>query len=311
MLVYLSDDLDSGSEEEARFFAQMKEAPVSFLREDGVGHASALSPILIVRRAAFEAALGCPLVDADRGSLGVELEVRVEAHVREADAANVVATLPGADPELRDEYVLLSAHYDHLGVREADEGTKMWPGADDNASGVAGVLEIVRRLAVRPLRRSVLIFFGSGEERAILGSAYYNAHPLVPIGRIGVQLNLDMIGRSDGTIQGIADGSPELFAAGAKYAKARGIEMVHDRQPDWRLVYLTDTYHFARAGTPFLFYFTGIHRDYHQPSDSAEKIQYLEMSRIVRAAGDLARRYAGGAPLPRFDRPPWFITPPD
>ena len=308
MLVYVSDELDSGADEESRFFAQMKQATVSFLREKGVGHSSALSPVLIVRRAAVDAALGGPLADKDRGPLDAELEVRVDARVREAEAANVVATIPGADPELRGEHVLLSAHYDHLGMKEGD---KVWPGADDNASGVAGVLEIGRRLASDPPRRSVLIFFGSGEERAILGSAYYNAYPLVPIEKIGVQLNLDMIGRSDGSIQAVADGSPELFAAAAKCAEERGIEMVPDRQPDWRLVYLTDTYHFARAGTPFIFYFTGFHDDYHQPSDSPEKIRYPEMCRIVESAADLALQYADGAPLPRFERPEWFVTPPD
>jgi len=311
MLVYLSDELDSEADEESRFFAQMKTATVGFLREAGVGHASALSPILIVRRAAFEAALGRPLASAARGPLGAVLELRVTAPVHEANAANVVAIVPGTDPDLRDEHVLLSAHYDHLGMSETDDGDTIWPGADDNASGVAGVLEIVRRLAERPPRRSVLVFFGSGEERAILGSAYYNAHPLVPIERIGVQLNLDMIGRSDGSIQAVADGSPELFAAAAKLAANRGIEMIPDRQPDWRLVYLTDTYHFARAGTPFLFFFTGFHGDYHQPTDSPEKIRYAEMGRIVESAADLALHYAGGAPLPRFERPEWFVTPPE
>ena len=310
LLVYLSDDLDSGVDEESRFFAQMKDATVSFLRESGVGHASALSPVLIVRRGAFEAALGRPIGD-ERGPLQADLELVVEAPVREGQAANVVAVLPGSDPELSGEYVLLSAHYDHLGVRETEDGKKIWRGADDNASGVAGVLEIVRRLAKRPRARSVLIFFGSGEERAILGSAYYNAHPIVPVEQIGVQLNVDMIGRSDGSIQGVADGSPELFRAAAQRAEARGIEMVADRQPDWRLVYLTDTYHFARAGKPFLFYFTGFHNDYHQPSDSPEKIQYPEMARIVKAAGDLALDYASGEPLPHFERPAWFITPPE
>ena len=311
MLVYLSDELAGDADEESRFFAQMREATVSFLRESGVGHASALCPAVIVRPAAFEAALERSLTHADRGSLGASLEVRIDAPVREAEASNVVAWIPGSDPKLRDEYVLLSAHYDHLGLHESAEGAKIWPGADDNASGVAAVLEIARRFGAQPPRRSVLFFFGSGEERAILGSAYYNAHPLVPMDRIGVQLNLDMIGRSDGTVQGVADGSPELFATGARFAAGRGLELIADRQPDWRLVYLTDTYHFARSGAPFLFYFTGFHPDYHQPSDTPEKIQYQEMSRIVEAAADLARHYGDGAPLPRFERPAWFITPPD
>ncbi|MEZ5361762.1 MAG: M20/M25/M40 family metallo-hydrolase [Bryobacterales bacterium] len=311
MIVYLSDELDSGADEESRFFRQMRDATVSFLREPGVGHASALSPIVIVRRSAFEAALGRSFDASSKGPLDAMLEVRVDAPVRQGEASNVVGVLPGNDPELRNEYILLSAHYDHLGLHETPEGHKMWPGADDNASGVAGVLEVVRELAESSRRRSVLVFFGSGEERAILGSAFYNAHPLVPIRSLGVQLNLDMIGRSDGTIEGVADGSPDLFAAAAECAEARGIKLIPDRQPDWRLVYLTDTYHFARADRPFLFYFTGFHDDYHQPSDTPDKIRYPEMARIVESAADLARRYAEGEPLPKFTRPDWFVTPPE
>jgi len=288
----------------------MKDATVSFLREQGVGHTSALSPILVLRPAAFEAAISRTLEQCETGPLGVDVEIRIQASVDESQASNVVAIVPGTDPKLRDEYVLLSAHYDHLGIREDDEGTHVWPGADDNASGVAGVLEIMRRFAAQPGRRSVMAFFSSGEERAILGSAYYNSRPLIDINQIAMQINLDMIGRSDGSVQGVADGSPELFSVASDLARARGIQMIPDRQAEWRLVYLTDTYHFARAGTPFIFFCTGFHPDFHQSSDTPEKIRYPEMGRIVDAATDLARHYADGSEPPHFECPEWFVTPP-
>jgi hypothetical protein len=90
---------------------------------------------------------------------------------------------------------------------------------------------------------------------------------------------------------------------------AHGIEVIPDQQPTWRVVYLTDAYHFARANVPYVFFFTGTHPDYHQPSDTADKIRYEELVRIVETASDLARSFADGAPRPPFERPAWFVTP--
>lgn len=298
MLVYLSEELDRADEAECRFFAEMRQAPVAFLRPAVPGHASALSPILVVRPKAASIKTG------DR------IEVRIRARVEEGRAANVLGLIRGTDPALGGEWVVFSAHYDHVGFRPAREGEDgVWNGADDNASGTAAVLEIAREAARRPGKRSVLVFFTSGEDRGILGSAWYAAAPVVPMDRIAVQFNLDMIGRSDGRVQAIAPLAPSLYEEAVAAGRRYGLEVVPDQQPSWRVIYLTDLYHFARSGVPGIFFFTGTHPDYHQVTDTADKIRYAELARITALAGQISRAYMDGAPRPRYERPAWFVTP--
>ena len=306
LLVYLSKDLDTGSEAEAGFFREMKDAPVAFLREPGLGLPSALNPLLVLK----PEALGADARQLKKGPLGKKIQISIEARVNEGLASNVLGKIPGRDPALREEWVVLSAHYDHLGSHSVPEGQDgIWNGADDNASGTAGVLEVAHRLAQNPGKRSVLVFFTSGEDRGILGSAYYAAHPVVPMEKVAVQLNLDMIGRSQGKVEGIAACAPNLFQQTAEVGKKRGVEVIPDQHPTWRVVYLTDVYHFAKNGVPGIEFFTGVHPDYHQPSDTADKIRYEEMARIVDTAAELARAYADGRPKPAFIRPAWFLVP--
>src|SRR4029453_11074596 len=122
--------------------------------------------------------------------------------------------LRGSDPQLRDQWVVLTAHYDHLGRKDVPPGEDgIWNGADDNASGTAAILEIARTVARGPApRRSLLVLFMSGEERGLLGSAYYSEHPLVPYDQVVLDLNVDMVGRSSGRVQGIAPNCEPLFA---------------------------------------------------------------------------------------------------
>lgn len=310
MLVYLSSELDQGEGAEAGFFRQMRHASVGFIREDGVGPASALNPILVIRPAAFRRALGKKGEQISRGPLRAEIEITIQAEVREGQAANVLGKITGTDPVLRDEWVVLSAHYDHLGSHPVPAGQDgIWNGADDNASGTAAVLELAGRIARRPSRRSVLVLFVSGEERGILGSAYYASRPPIPMDRVVAQLNLDMVGRSEGAVQAIADTSPLLFEKTVEIGRRHGVQVIADRQPAWRLLYLTDTYHFARAGVPSVHFFTGFHTDYHQPSDTVDKIRHAELARIVDVIGELARACADSSERPRFSRPAWFRTP--
>jgi Zn-dependent M28 family amino/carboxypeptidase len=206
--------------------------------------------------------------------------------------------------------VVLSAHYDHVGAHQVPPGQDgIWNGADDNASGTAAVLELARELAARPGKRSVLVFFTSGEDRGIFGSAVYGDEPVVPMKQVAVQLNLDMIGRSDGSVQAIAPIAPQLFDEAVSVGRRHGVRAVPDQQPAWRVLYLTDNYHFARMGVPGIFFFTGVHADYHQPTDTADKINYHGMARIVRLAAEMARGYADGRKRPAFVRPKWFLTP--
>ena len=310
LLVYLSEDLDLSTETEAGFFREMKNAPVGFIRESAMGPASALNPILVLKPTAFAAALDLGIEQISKGPIGSKIQIVNEVKVNEGKASNVLGKIAGSDPALRDEWVVLSAHFDHLGAHTVPPGQDgIWNGADDNASGTAGVLEIARRLAQHPGKRSVLLFFTSGEDRGILGSAFYGARPVVPMDRVVVQINLDMVGRSQGRVEAIASAAPGLFAETAELGKKHRIEVIPDQQPSWRVIYLTDVYHFAKSSVPGIEFFTGFHPDYHQPGDTAEKIRYPEMSRIVDIAFDLARAYADGKAKPAFVRPDWFLTP--
>jgi hypothetical protein len=310
MLVYLSNELDEGDEAEAHFLHEMKHAGVCFVRDPKVAHASALNPVLVLKPAAFAKATGKGIDTLKPGPLGNEIEVNIVAQVRAGTAANIAGKIEGTDPKLKEEWIVLVAHYDHIGMHEVPAGQDgIWNGADDNASGTAAVLELARRFSRNPGKRSVLILFTSGEDRGILGSAYYAAAPLVPMDKVVLLLNPDMIGRSPDKVQVVTDASPALYDEAVKTAKSHGIEAIPDQQPTWRLVYLTDAYHFARAGIPYAFFFTGTHPDYHQPSDTADKIHYKQLASIVEMTADMARTYADGAAPAAFTKPKWFVTP--
>jgi Zn-dependent M28 family amino/carboxypeptidase len=158
-------------------------------------------------------------------------------------------------------------------------------------------------------RRSLLVLFMSGEERGLLGAAYYSQHPLVPYDKVVLDLNVDMVGRSTGRVQGIAPTCEPLFLETVAIGKEHQIEVDPDQQPSWRVAYLTDSYHFTRFDVPTIEFFTGMHVDYHQPSDSVEKVRYAELGRILEVMEGLTRRYLGGAPKPAVNRPVWFLTP--
>ena len=314
LLIYASPDLDRPSDAEAGFFGQMKNVPVGFVREPGLGPggqpASALNPALVITPQALAAALGSDLEKLPRGPLGKKIQIRTEVAVRDGRASNVLGRIEGTDPALRNQWIVLTAHYDHLGSHSVPAGQDgIWNGADDNASGTSVVLEIARRLAAERPRRGVLVFFTSGEDRGVFGSAVYSLKPVVPMDQVVVNINVDMVGRSQGRVQGIADGTPGLFHKAVELGGRHGVEVIPDQQPSWRISYLTDCYHFLRLGVPAIEFFTGLHGDYHQPTDTADKIRYPEMARILEAVTELVRYYAGGAPKPEFRRPEWFLTP--
>jgi hypothetical protein len=146
--------------------------------------------------------------------------------------------------------------------------------------------------------------------RDLRGKAYYAANPVAPMKQVVAQINLDMVGRPEGNkVEALAHVSRALFDQAVGAGKRHGIEVIADRHPEWRALYLTDTYAFARAEVPCIHFFTSLHADYHQPSDSAGKIHYAEMARIVAPATEMARVYLDGAPRPSFERPKWFVTP--
>lgn len=222
----------------------------------------------------------------------------------------VVGILPGRDAGLRDEYVTVTAHLDHLGIQAPDaRGDSIYNGADDNASGVAALIEIagaLGRLSQRP-RRSVLFFATSGEEIGIRGSEYFTAHPPVPLDRIVADINLDGIGRSWQRDTVSAEGGPlsSLGRSVRVVAAAHpelSLTLVDDQWPDRDYFSTSDQIWFARRGVPSLFLSsTGPDAHYHRPSDEASTIDCDITSRIARLGAWLAFDVANATEPPRWD----------
>ena len=213
---------------------------------------------------------------------------------------NVVGFLPGSDPEKKKEVVVFSAHYDHEGV---DEKGEIYNGSDDNASGTSGVLEIAEAFGVAPRpARSVAFLWVSGEEKGLLGSKWFADHPALPEGaKIVADINLDMISRNDTAKIG-ATPSPShpdyntLVADAALATKAEGLEMLFDTDPYYGR---TDSYNFAAKGIPVIFFFAGLHEDYHKPTDDVEKADFEKAARVARAAFRLGWKVAQDAEAPK------------
>jgi hypothetical protein len=201
---------------------------------------------------------------------------------------NVVAVLRGSDPQLRDEYVVLSAHFDHVGIGRPVAGDSIFNGADDNASGTAALLEVAKAFSSLPERprRSVIFLHVSGEEHGLLGSRWYSDNPTVPIGSIVANVNADMISRNaPDTIVVIGKGYSTLGtvvnAAGARHPEL-GLTVADDLWPNERFFYRSDHFNFARLEIPSLFFFSGVHEDYHRPSDTVERIDADKAARVAR-----------------------------
>ena len=220
-------------------------------------------------------------------------------------APNTIGILEGSDPALRDEYLVFSAHMDHVGVTPGARDS-INNGADDNASGTAGVIELAEafsRPGARP-RRSVMFLTVSGEEKGLWGSRYFSEHPTVPLGQIVANVNLDMLGRNwADTIVAIGKEHSDLGATLARVNAAHPelrMVAVDDRWPEERFYFRSDHYNFARKGVPALFFFNGVHEDYHRVTDSPDKINSEKESRILKLLYYLGQEI-GNAP----QRPAW------
>lgn len=228
--------------------------------------------------------------------------------VEQATGPNTVGILEGSDPVLKDQYIVFSAHMDHVGVRQPGvNGDSIYNGADDDASGTAAVLELAEAFAIltpRP-KRSLIFLTVSGEEKGLWGSDYFATKPSVPIERIVANLNIDMIGRNwVDTVVAIGKEHSDLGTA-LDRVTARHSELkmtaIDDIWPNERFYFRSDHYNFARRGVPILFFFTGTHEDYHQPGDHVEKIDAEKESRIVRLIFYLGLEVANAAEKPKWN----------
>ena len=222
---------------------------------------------------------------------------------------NVVAYLPAttAVTTVAKPWVALGAHYDHLGHGEAgntlagkDDAGKVHVGADDNASGSAAVLAVASALAKQPRRRHVLVGWWSGEELGLIGSSAFAAAPPVPLDQIAAYLNFDMVGRmQDNKLTVQATGTSPVWAKVLEQANvAAGFDLMVQQDP----YQPTDVATFNSSSVPCLSFFTGTHADYHKPSDTADKIDYEDLDRVVDFAAAIVRRLEEMPDAPQFTK---------
>ncbi len=221
-------------------------------------------------------------------------------------APNTIGILEGSDPALRDEYLVFSAHMDHIGVTPGPLDS-INNGADDNASGTAGVIELAEAFSRpgAPPGRSIVFLTVSGEEKGLWGSRYFSEHPTVPLGQIVADINLDMLGRNwADTIVAIGKEHSDLGATlervNAAHPELRMVA-IDDRWPEERFYFRSDHYNFARKGVPALFFFNGVHPDYHRVTDSPDKIDSEKESRILKLLYYLGQEIGNARQRPKWD----------
>jgi hypothetical protein len=219
---------------------------------------------------------------------------------------NVLGLLPGRDPVLTSQVVVFTAHYDHLGISRNGD---LYPGADDDGSGTVTVLELAKAFAANPVKpkRSLLFMTVTGEEKGLFGSKYYTNNPIISLDKTTADLNMDMIGRIDTTHEADKDtnyiyviGSDKISLELDSLLRTANNESEHlkldytfngEHDPE-RFYYRSDHYNFAKNGVPIVFFFDGVHRDYHKPTDTIDKILFERMAKIGRVIYDLGWRLA-------------------
>lgn len=244
---------------------------------------------------------------------GVEDSYFQTATYRDKPVRNVVAVIKGSDPKLAGQVVLVSAHYDHLGTRGEGEGDHIYNGANDDASGVAGVIETARLLSAKPPKRSVVLLAFWGEERGLLGSRYYGEHPVFPLKDTIADVNLEQIGRTDDSDQGNRKLTADI--TGAKFSevstvlaeafKSKGLTLKLDAKPNEAYFVASDNAALALAGVPAHTISVAYEfPDYHQPADEWSKLDYVNLASLVLGIAEGVRRLAD-LPTP----PKWADIP--
>jgi hypothetical protein len=219
---------------------------------------------------------------------------------------NVGAFIPGSDPALKDEWILLSAHFDHVGVRD----DKLYPGADDNATGVAMLLEVAEYFALRKEkpRRTIAFVAFDQEEVGLLGSTHFCVDPPRPIRDLKAFLTADMLGRSMANVMDEyvfvlgSESSPQLRKLVEAVKPEEGLKV--GRLTAELIGTRSDYGPFRDRKVPFLFFSTGQHPDYHRPSDTADRIDYEKLRRNAILIRDVTRKLADADEAPKWDAKP-------
>jgi hypothetical protein len=244
-------------------------------------------------------------------SVDITAKMTVAMQLTRSTTQNVAAILEGTDPALKHEYVVFSAHYDHL---KTGPGGEIYPGADDDGSGTTSVLAIAHAMSLERPKRSVLVMFHAGEELGLLGSEYNTDYaPVVPLKQMVADLNIDMIGRSKqpgdnatedehltdaNTVYLVGSNriSQELHQlseeTNAQFQKMKLDYHYNDPDNPERIYFRSDHWNYAKHGIPIIFYFDGTSVDYHRPTDTIEKIDFTKMTKVARLVFETGWRIA-------------------
>jgi hypothetical protein len=227
--------------------------------------------------------------------------------IKSVEGKNVIGILEGSDPLLKNECVIFTAHYDHIGVNSKGE---IYNGADDNGSGTVALLEIAEAFTKlkRPPKRSIVFAWVTAEEKGMCGSKYYSQHPVFPLEKTVVNINLDMIGRvakKDSVLKwsvnnSLVDENGFYIISGKQSSEllkisdriCKKLNLVPSDSLTDALLHRSDYYHFYKNGIPILGLTNGLHKDYHKPSDKIDKIDYNKMKRIAEYAFLVANKVA-------------------
>jgi hypothetical protein len=252
-------------------------------------------------------------VDISASAMKQENKVRAE---------NVLGFLEGSDPKLKSEILVISAHYDHEGLTTSGED-KVFNGADDDGSGTTGVIMMAEafskaKKAGKGPKRSILFMTVVGEEKGLLGSDWYSENPVFPLKNTIADLNIDMIGRTGTEYKTKADSTNYIYVIGSDklstelrqiseatnktYTKLHLDYKFDDPNDTERIYYRSDHYNFAKHGIPIIFYFNGVHEDYHQPSDEVGKINFPLLAKRAQLAYYTAWELANRATRPVVDK---------
>ena len=230
------------------------------------------------------------------------------------DSENIWAYIEGS--EKPDEIIVISAHYDHVGIKDGE----VYNGADDDGSGTVALLEIAQAFEIAKKeghgpKRSILFLHMTGEEHGLLGSSYYSEHPLFPMAKTITDINIDMIGRHDEFhndssnyvyLIGSDYLSTDLFniceAANKNYVNISLDYKFNDRADPNRFYYRSDHYNFAKNGIPSVFLFSGVHADYHKPTDEVDKIEFEALKKRTQLAFSIAWELANRENRPMVDK---------
>jgi Zn-dependent M28 family amino/carboxypeptidase len=237
------------------------------------------------------------------------VHISVNFDVQSIPTQNVAGILRGSDPVLADEAIVIGAHYDHVGLGHHGSLSRklegqVHNGADDNGSGTVGVMELARLLPATTPKRTIVFIAFAGEEEGLLGSAFYvNDQPLHPLKKTVTMLNLDMIGRNEDSL---------LWVGGAFYSRdVKKIAEEANKEVGFNLLYNTglltfgsDQAGFIRRQIPAMFLFSGLHDDYHTPSDDVGKINFTKMARVIQLAANIIQNVANRPDKPKYEELP-------